>query len=249
MSDPNSPELINPEEPEMTPSSPQQLTAEPYDEYDDGFDDDLPVRPRANYLTPLTALLMALILGGVGFYVGIRVEKSKSSSGTGGTSAFARAFSGGTAGTAGTAGTTGATGSTGKTGSSSRTGATGAGSFASRFAAGGLGGAAGGTVGSVSSVSGNTIYVTETGGNTVKVKLSGSTKISKSEGVSRKKLYPGDAVVIAGSASSNGTVHATSVTDSGASSTGASGTGASSTSGSSSTSNSTSAIGSLFGSG
>jgi Domain of unknown function (DUF5666) len=242
MSDPNSPELINPEEPEMNPSSPQQLAAEPYDEYDDGFDDDLPVRPRANYLTPLTALLMALILGGVGFYVGIRVEKSKTSSGTGAASAFTRAFSGGTAATAGT-------GSTGKTGSSSRTGATGAGSFASRFAAGGLGGAAGGTVGSVSSVSGNTIYVNETSGNTVKVKLSSATKISKSESVTRKKLYPGDAVVVAGSASSNGTVHATSVTDSGASSTGASSTGGSSTSGSSSTSNSTSAIGSLFGGG
>jgi Domain of unknown function (DUF5666) len=242
MTDPNSPERIHPEEPEMNASSPQPPAAEPYDDYDDGFDDELPVRPRPSYLTPLTALLMALILGGVGFYVGIRVEKSKTSS-TGGTSAFARAFSG-----AGT-GTAGATGGTSKTGAASRTAASGTGGFAARFAAGGLGGAAGGTAGSVSSVSGNTIYVTETGGNTVKVKLSGATKISKSEGVSRKKLYPGDAVVIAGSASSNGTVHATSVTDSGASSTGASSTGASSSSGSSSTSNSTSAIGSLFGSG
>jgi hypothetical protein len=240
MTDPNSPERIHAEEPEMNPSSPQQFAAEPYD--DDDFDDVLPVRPRASYLTPLTALLMALILGGVGFYVGIRVEKSKSSSSTGGTSAFTRAFS------AGTAGATGSTGK-GKTGSGSGTGATGAGSFASRFAAGGLGGAAGGTVGSVSSVSGNTIYVNETSGNTVKVKLSSATKISKSESVSRKKVYPGDALVVDGSASSNGTVHATSVTDSGPSSTGASSTGASSTSGSSSTSNSTSAIGSLFGGG
>ena len=243
MTDPNSPERIHPEEPEMNASSPQPLAAEPYDDYDGGgFDDELPVRPRPSYLTPLTALLMALILGGVGFYVGIRVEKSKTSS-TGAASAFSRAFSGGTAGTAA------ATGATSKTGASARAGATGAGGFASRFAAGGLGGAAGGTVGSVSSVSGNTLYVTETSGNTVKVKLSGATKISKSEGVSRKKLYPGDGVVIAGSTSSNGTVHATSVTDSGASSTGASSTGASSTSGSSSTSNSTSAIGSLFGGG
>jgi hypothetical protein len=241
MTDPNSPERIHPEEPEMNASSPQPPAAEPYDDYDDGFDDELPVRPRPSYLTPLTALLMALILGGVGFYVGIRVEKSKTSSTGGAASAFSRALSGG--------GTAGATGGTSKTGAGSRTGATGAGGFAARFAAGGLGGAAGGTVGSVSSVSGNTIYVTETGGNTVKVKLSGATKISKSEGVSRKKLYPGDAVVVAGSASSNGTVHATSVTDSGASSTGSSSTGASSTSGSSSTSNSTSAIGSLFGSG
>jgi hypothetical protein len=235
MSDPNSPERIHPEEPEMNPSSPQQLAAEPYDDYDNGFDDDLPVRARASYLTPLTALLMALVLGGVGFYVGIRVEKSQSSSSTAsGASAFARAFGGG-------AGTAGATGSTSKAGSSSSTGA---GSFASRFAAGGLGGAAGGTVGSVSSISGNTVYVKETSGNTVKVKLSSATKISKSESVSRKKLYPGDGVTVVGSASSNGTVHATSVTDSGASSTSSSPAASSS-----STSNSTSAIGSLFGGG
>lgn len=241
MTDPNTSERIPAEEPEMNASSPQQFAAEPYDDYDDGFDDDMPVRPRASYLTPLTALLMALILGGVGFYVGIRVEKSQDSSGTGGSS-LARAFSG-------ASGFAGAAGGTSKTGATSRTGATGtagAGSFASRFAAGGFGGAAGGTVGSVSSVSGNTLYVKETNGNTVKVKLTGATKLSKSETVSRKKVYPGDEVVVAGNASSNGTVNATSVTDSGASSTSSSG---SSGTGSSSTSSSSSAIGSLFGGG
>ena len=69
-------------------------------------------------------------------------------------------------------------------------------------------------------MSGNTIYVKETSGNTVKVKLSSATKISKSESVPRKKLYPGDQVVIAGSCGLQRDVHATSVTDSGASSTG-----------------------------
>jgi hypothetical protein len=74
----------------------QQLPTQ-FDDYDDGFADTLPVRPRARYLTPVTALLMALILGGVGFYVGIRVEKSQSSSsaGVGRASAFARAFGAG----------------------------------------------------------------------------------------------------------------------------------------------------------
>ena len=114
--------------------------------------------------------------------------------------------------------------------------------LASRFAAGGFGAA--GTTGSVSSVDGNTIYVKETGGNTVKVKLSSSTKISKTEGVSSKKLYPGDAVSVSGTTASNGTVNATSVTDSGAS---ASSTSASA-SGSSATSNA-SAVRSLFGGG
>lgn len=241
----NGPERTHPEEPEMTPSSPQQLATEPYDDYDDGFDEVLPVRPRASYLTPLTALLMALILGGVGFYVGIRVEKSQTSSAASGATVFGRAFAGGASGVAGSSSKTG----------SSRAGFAGASGLAARFGAGGFG-AGGGTTGSVSSVDGNTIYVKETGGNTVKVKLSSATKISKSEGVSRKKLYPGDQVSIAGSTASNGTVSATSVTDSGTSSTSSStGSGASSTSsstGSSSTSSSTnsaSAIKSLFGGG
>ena len=216
----------------MNASSPQQVAAEPYDDYDDGFDDVLPVRPRASYLTPLTALLMALILGGVGFYVGVRVEKSKTSSGGAGTG-FARAFTGATPG---------GTSSSGKSSSATAGGLpTG---LASRFAAGGFGG--GGTSGSVSSIDGNTIYVKETGGNTVKVKLSSATKITKSEGVSRKKLYPGDTVSFAGSTASNGTVHATTVTDSGAS---ASSNSASTSSSSSSSTSNASAVQSLFGGG
>lgn len=222
----------------MNPSTPQPFAADPYGDYDDSFDDALPARPRASYLTPLTALLMALILGGVGFYVGIRVEKSsQGSSGAG--SSLARAFSG-------AGGFAGAAGGTSTTGATSRTGLSGAGSFASRFGAGGFGGAGGGTAGSVSSISGNTLYVKEASGNTVKVKLTAATKVSKTESVSRRKVYPGDEVVIAGSTGSNGTVSATSVTDSGASSTSSSGAASS---GSSSTSSSSSAIGSLFGGG
>jgi Domain of unknown function (DUF5666) len=211
------------------------------DDLDHEYDDALPQRPRARYLTPLTALLMALILGGVGFYVGIRVEKSKAST-SGGGSAFARAFSG--------AGGAGGTGAGGAGSTSSATGAAGsrASSFASRFGAGGFAGGGGNaTIGSISSIKGNTIYVTETSGNTVKVKVSGATKISKSETVKPKKLYPGDQVVIAGAKGSSGTISATSVTDSGASSTGnSSSTGSSS---SSSTSDARSAISSLFGGG
>ena len=178
MTDPNTPERIPAEEPEMNASPPQQFAAEPYDDYDDGFDDALPVRPRASYLTPLTALLMALILGGVGFYVGIRVEKSQSSSSCRrvlGTCAGLRRGAGGLAG-----------------GSSKPAARAGPAPAASRRVSRRPGSAApGGTVGSVSSVSGNTLYVKETSGNTVKVKLSSATKISKSETVSRKKVYPG----------------------------------------------------------
>src|SRR2546423_2756611 len=85
-------------------------------------------------------------------------------------------------------------------------------------AAGGGGGAAA-SFGTVSSVNGNTIYLTEASGNTVKVTLSSATKITKSQAVSKASVRPGDAVVIQGLKGSNGTIAATSVSDTGASAT------------------------------
>ena len=211
----------------------QQLPTQ-FDDYDDGFADTLPVRPRARYLTPVTALLMALILGGVGFYVGIRVEKSQTTSSAAGgrASAFARAFGAGASAGAGA----------GKTGSGGA-GASAAG-LAGRFAAA-FGGAGGATAGSVTEVDGNTIYVQEAGGNTVKVKLTSATKLTKSEPVSRKKIFPGDQVVVSCSTAAKGTVDATSVSDSGSS---AASSGTSTSSGSSAAGGSaSSAISSLFG--
>ena len=198
-----------------------------YETEDDGFAQTLPVRPKRPFLTKWSAGLMAIALGGVGFYVGVRVEKDKipSSSGTGGASAFAKAFTGGTSKTGGKGG---------------------AGSFASRFGAGGAAALFGGTgsaaTGSVSSVNGNTIYVKETSGNTVKVKLTADTTITKSETVGAGKVDPGDGVVIDGTKGSGGTVTASSLTDSGATSTGGS-SNSSSTSGNSAAS----AVSSLFG--
>jgi hypothetical protein len=61
--------------------------------------------------------------------------------------------------------------------------------------------------------------VTETSGNTVKVVMDGSTAVTKSATVTKAKVYPGDSVVVAGTSAKNGTVTATSVTDSGDSST------------------------------
>jgi hypothetical protein len=69
-------------------------------------------------------------------------------------------------------------------------------------------------------VSGNTIYLTDTSGNTVKVTLSSSTKLTKSLGVSKSSLHPGDAIVVQGVKNSGGTIVATSVSDTGARPTG-----------------------------
>ncbi len=219
----------DPEETDMNPSVSEQETAENYyDDYDSGAGSQLlPTRRRLKFLSPLTAALTALIVGGVGFFVGVRVEKSKVGTSTGGASGFARAFGG-----------TSAAGGTGTAGS--RSGAAGAGGFASFF-----GGAGAGTTGSVTAIDGNTMYVKETSGNTVKVKLTGSTTVSKSESVSKKKIYPGDEVTIAGATGSGGTVTATSVTDSGASSSTSSSSTSSSTG--SGAASSSSAVSSLFG--
>jgi Domain of unknown function (DUF5666) len=219
---------------------------EEWDSYEDEQEVALPGRPRRKVLTWWSAGLFAVLLGLVGFYVGVRVEKHQlaNSSSTGG---FAAALAGTGAGATGT-------GTTGTGTGAARAGATGsgAGSFA-RGAGGGAGGSslrglfgggAGGSasVGTVSSINGNTLYVTETSGNMVKVTLSSATKVTKSVGVGKKAVRPGDLVTVAGAKGSNGTISATTVNDTGASPF-------SSSSSSSSGSSASSAVGSLFGGG
>ena len=220
------------------------MSAIPYDapeeDWVDYQDDDtaqLPGRPRRRWWGRGTALLLALLLGAIGFYVGVRVEKGQlaSSTSTGsssGLAALASRFGRGTA----------ASGASGAASASSAGGTSrfGAGGAASLFGGGSGGGASFGTV---SSVNGNTIYVQTSTGNVIKVTLSSATKVTKSQGVSKKALRPGDTVVVAGVKGSNGAISATSVSDSGSRSTS---TGSSS---SSSSSSGSSAVSSLFGSG
>jgi hypothetical protein len=204
----------------------------------------LPRRPRRQFFNRRSAALVALITCAAGFYAGVRVEKGQVS----GSSATLRlpATAGAATGTA--ASRTGASGAA--RGTSSAAGSR-AGGF-SGFAGGARGGFAGGnaSVGTVASVNGRTLVLTETSGNTVKVRLSPSTKITKNQSVSRTAVRPGDTIIVQGAANSQGTTVAASVTDSGASSAGS---GASSSSGSSSGSSSSGGsgggVGSLFSSG
>jgi hypothetical protein len=235
-----------------------------YDQRDDGWQPyterpdqgALPPRPRRQYLNKWTAALVAVITCAAGFYAGVRVEKGQSggstSSGAGGLAALAAAVRGASAGGSAGAGSSGARGaaggaSAGGTAGGAAAGA-GAGTSASRgaggFAGGGLAAALGGgsaSFGTITTVKGDSLYVTGPTGNVVKVHLSSATKISKSLGVKRSALHPGDAVVIRGLTNSKGTMVATSVSDSGAS---AAGTGAARSSSSGS-----SAVSSLFSSG
>ncbi|TMK25046.1 MAG: hypothetical protein E6G62_06430 [Actinobacteria bacterium] len=193
------------------------MSAIPYDSQDQG-----PEAPElGSFATPgrrrrlfnrKSAALAAAITCAAGFYAGVRVEKSQ----LGGTATAAST----TAASSARAGATAP--GFGGTGGGPRAG----------FAAAGRGGNA--SVGTVASVNGNTIYLTDSSGNTVKVTLSGSTKLTKSQSVSKASVRPGDTVVIQGLKSTNGTITATSVSDSGTGAgragTGATGGGPTSTS-------------------
>jgi hypothetical protein len=185
-----------------------------------------PPRARRRVGSPLLAVVLALLVGAIGFYVGIRVEKGQlSSSSTTGTTGAASRLAGGAARAGGSGG---------------------GGGLARAFAGGGAAGAPGGnsTVGTISSVDGKSLYLTDTAGNTVKVALSSATTITKSLGVSARSVHPGDTVIVSGLKGSNGTITAATLNDTG--NRGATSAGSSSTSGSSSAS---SAVSSLFGSG
>jgi hypothetical protein len=210
----------------------------------------LPRRPRRQFFNRKSAALVSLVTCAAGFYAGVRVEKgqvSGSSTALRVPTATAAAAGAGAARTG--ASRTGAPGAAG----TARSGAAGASRTggAPGFAGGAGGGFAGGnaSVGTVASVNGKTIVLTETSGNTVKVRLSSATKITKNQPVSRHAVRPGDTIIVQGAPNSKGTTVAASVTDSGAGSTGS---GSPSSGGSSSgTSSGTSrgGVGSLFSSG
>lgn len=188
----------------------------------------LPRRPRRQFFNRKSAAVVALITCAAGFYAGVRIEKGQVS----GSSTALRLPS-----------------ATGAAPAATRSGAAGAsrpGGFPG-FAGGAGGGNA--SVGTVASVNGRTIVLSETSGNTVKVRLSPSTKITKNQSVSRHAVRPGDTIIVQGAPNSKGTTVAASVTDSGAGSTGQ---GSSSSGGSSSGASSSApsgGVGSLFSSG
>jgi hypothetical protein len=202
---------------------------------DDWEDQPLARRPRRRLLTPLTALLFAILVGAGGFIVGVQVEKGEvSSSSSGGGGRLASLLGSAATGATGRSGTGGASGGAGEgaAGGGSRFGGN-----AGAAAGGGFGGGgAGATVGQVANISGSDLYVTELQGNTVKVAAS-AAQITKQVSTSVKGIHPGDTVVVAGTHLPSGSIQATTVRDSGSTGAGAGlalfgGSGAASTSGS-----------------
>jgi hypothetical protein len=182
--------------------------------------DELPRRRRRRLLGPVPAVLFAILLLAGGFLAGVEVQKNQGGSSTSGS---------GLAGFAALRAAAKGSGAAGATRSSS-------GGFAGGAGFGGAGGLAGAgiTAGEVSYLSGNTLYVTNTEGNTVKVSAPSGTKVSKTVSTSVSSIHPGDTVLVRGSQSAGKvTASSISVTASG-STTGSSG-GTSSSSSSSAT--------------
>jgi hypothetical protein len=134
------------------------------------------------------AILFVLLIGGGGIWGGAALQRGQGSSGTSSlASALASRF-GATRGTGGTGGT-------------------------SRF--GGFGGttSTAAATGTVTEVNGSTLYVTNASGNLVEVTLTHSTTVTRNAKTTISGLQPGDTVIVQGTKSSNGTVTATSVSD------------------------------------
>jgi hypothetical protein len=138
-------------------------------------------RPRRKLLTPLTALLFAVLVGAGGFIAGVQVEKGEVSS-------------------------TSSTRGGGRLASLTGAASAGASGAASRF--GGAGGGA--TIGQVANISGSDLYVTTLEGNTIKV-LAHAAKITKQVSTSVHGVHPGDSVVVTGAKSSDGSIQASTV--------------------------------------
>jgi hypothetical protein len=145
------------------------------------LEEELPRRERRRLVTPAGIAAGVVVIAALGFLGGVQVQKSRASS----TPAAGR----------GAGGFPGATGA--------RTGAGGAG--------GGGQQQAGATAGQVSSVDGTTIYVDESTGNTVKVKLGKGGKVTRTAVSGVSAIHPGDTVVVEGEAASSGTVVASSI--------------------------------------
>lgn len=156
---------------------------------------ELPPRPRRRLLgtggNPIALALLAVLLIACGFIGGVLVEKGEtsSSSSAGSASSLASRFAA-------------------LRGGSSSTGARS--SAAGRFA-GAAGGGARPTTGTVAYLAGSTLYVTNSEGNTVKVKTSAATSVTKTVKASVRSIHPGETVTITGASGSGGALNAESI--------------------------------------
>jgi hypothetical protein len=75
----------------------------------------------------------------------------------------------------------------------------------------GAGASSDATVGTVANIDGKSFYVTDSSGNTVRVKTNGNSKVTRTAVSSVGEIHPGDTVIVQGSKASSGTITAASV--------------------------------------
>ena len=181
------------------------VTTETPDETDVLFRDDvdepdeMPTRASRRVVTAWTMVFAALVLAGVGFVAGIQMEKHNEPPTTGlpaGLAAFANARNGAFPG-AGAFANRGANAAT-NTGAAGANGATQA-------------PASSGTTGQIKLVDGSNIYITTSDGSTVEVTTTPTSKVTKSVAGAVGDLKAGDTVTVQGAAGSDGTIAATSI--------------------------------------
>jgi hypothetical protein len=220
----------------------QQTPAyEPIEEADEWSQEpespELPRRPRRRLLgvgaSPIPLALIGVLLIAGGFIAGVQVQKGQTSSGSAGSApaSLASRF-------AALGGGTSSIGKTSSTGGAS-------GGFPGASAGGGRP-----TTGTVAYLAGDTLYVTNSEGNTVKVKTSAGTSVTKTVKTKVKRIFPGETVTVTGVTSAGGTVSAESISVGSSSSSGlAALLGGSATSSKSGGASAGSGAAALFGSG
>ena len=150
---------------------------------------------RTRITTPVTRVLLALVVLGGAFLAGALVERTqhKTSSSGSGLDALAAQFRNRLGGQ-GASGASGASGGNGL---------------------GGLGGGSGSTIGTVKLVDGKNVYIQDFSGNVVKVTTNASTQVNVTSKGTVSELKPGTSVIVQGTASKDGTsTAATSISQS-----------------------------------
>jgi hypothetical protein len=187
-------------EPQTRPFEP--IEDEERDEWLEEQDElELPRRARRRLLgvgaNPIPIALLGVLLLACGFIAGVQVQKGEtsSSSASGAAAGLASRF----------AALRGTSSSTGTSSTKAPTGAAAAG-----FPGTGTGGSSP-TTGTVAYLAGKTLYVTNSEGNTVKVKTSAGTSVTKTVKTKVTGIYPGETVTITGVIGSTGEVSAESI--------------------------------------
>ena len=160
------------------------------DEAED-LDEEMPTRAKRRVVTAWTMVFAAFVIAGLGFVAGIQIEKRNPPAATGlpsGLAAFANARANG--------------------------------AFPGSFAGGGNNArgaaaqtpASNGTTGKVKLVDGANVYITTADGSTVKVTTSSGSKVTKAAPGAVSDLKAGDTITVQGTTGSDGTIAATSIT-------------------------------------